>query len=190
MTSGPGGTSPSTRCTSATWCRREGDGNPPGGDGARCDPHGQVLGDDAGRSYGAGMNTSCARAIRSTSRTRWAAGDPGFNQAVFNNARAGSDASEQRCLEGASIQRRRSGLTFRIGPKSGQIPIQTTQFPVDCPGRTLEAGRTRRQLWRPHTPTRRSRHCRICGPVEWGRADGTLAVRLVSAGGGAAQIPP
>ena len=51
-----------------------------------------------------------------------------------------------------------------------------------------QAGRARRQLWR-HTDTQShaqglvgSRH-----PIEWGGVDGTLAIRVVSAGSGATQ---
>jgi hypothetical protein len=70
-------------------------------------------------------------------------GRSGFNQAVFNNARAGSvpPANLPRLLRFSD-----EGVwpNFRIGPKAGQ-PYPDTQFPVTA---LDEAGCARRDLWR------------------------------------------
>ena len=113
-------------------------------------------------------------------------GRSGFNQAVFNNVRAGSApaASLPRWLRFSD-----EGVwpNFRFGPKPGQ-PYPDTQFPVSRPGRTLEAGCARRQFWRrPHTQPDAQGLVGSRRATEWRGVDGTLAVGLVSAGGGAAQ---
>ena len=113
-------------------------------------------------------------------------GRSGFNQAVFNNARAGSTPANTlpRWLRFSD-----EGVwpNFRIGPAPGQ-PYPDTQFPVDGPGRTLEAGCAGRQLWwHPHAQPDAQGIVGSRRPGEWSRADGALAVRLVSTGGRPAQ---
>ena len=113
-------------------------------------------------------------------------GRSGFNQAVFNNARAGS-APANTLPRWLRFSDEGVWPNFRIGSKAGQ-PYPDTPVPGDRPGRTLEAGRARRELWRPpHTQPDAQGAGGSRQPGEWRRADGALAVGLVSAGGGAAQ---
>ena len=113
-------------------------------------------------------------------------GRSGFNQAVFNNVRAGSAPAGQPPPL-AAIQRRGRLAELPLRLEAWRtLPGQPV--PGDRRGRALEAGCARRQLWRPaHSQPDvqgvvGSRH-----PIEWRGADGTLAIRVVSAGSGAAQ---
>ena len=113
-------------------------------------------------------------------------GRSGFNQAVFNNVRAGSAPANSlpRWLRFSD-----EGVwpNFRIGPKAGAA-LSGHAVPGDRRGRTVEAGCARRELWRhPHTQPDAQGAVGSRRPGEWRRADGTFAVGLVSAGSGAAQ---
>ena len=113
-------------------------------------------------------------------------GRSGFNQAAFNNVRAGS-VPPASLPDWIRFSDEVVWPNFRFGSKPG-APYPDSQFPVARRGRALEAGCARRQLRRPaHSqPDLQgvvgSRH-----PVEWRGVDGALAVRPVSAGGGASQ---
>ena len=74
-------------------------------------------------------------------------GRSGFNQAVFNDVRAGSCAGEHAPALAAIQRRRSSGRTSASALKPGE-PFADSQFPVTAVGRTLEAGRARRELRR------------------------------------------
>ena len=113
-------------------------------------------------------------------------GRSGFNQAVFNNVRAGSApaTSLPRWLRSAT---RASGRTSASARSLAQ-PFPDSQFPVTAVDELVEAGCARRQLRRrAHAQPDAQGVGRSRRPVEWRGVDGTLAVRIVSAGSGAAQ---
>ena len=114
-------------------------------------------------------------------------GRSGFNQAVFNNVRAGSTPRGQPARL-AAIQRRESSGRTSASARSPAQPFSGQPVPGGRRGRTREAGGARRQLWRrPHTQP----HAQGVGgsrrPIEWRGVDGPLAIRVVSACSGAAQ---
>ena len=91
-------------------------------------------------------------------------GRSGFNQAVFNDARAGS-APPPTSLAGSDSATKSSGRTSASARKLARR-IADSQFPLTAVGRTVEAGCPRRQLWRrTHIRIPRSRRCRI-SPVK------------------------
>ena len=104
-------------------------------------------------------------------------GRSGFNQAVFNNVRAGSTppANQPAWLRFSDES---VWPNFRFGSTPGQ-PFSDSQFPVTCGGRAREAGGARRQLSAAASQSQpdvqgvgRSRRS-----VEWRGVDGPLAVR-------------
>ena len=91
-------------------------------------------------------------------------GRSGFNQAVFNNVRAGS-APAATLPRWIRFSDEVVWPNFRFGSKPG-APYADSQFPVTAVDELVEAGRARRQFWRrTHIPTPRSRRCRI-SPVK------------------------
>ena len=97
------------------------------GDGSWRDPDGQVLGDHAGRTDGVG------RVLRAQGPSRLRPGPGraraiGFNQAVFNNVRAGSAPPASLPLW-LRFSDESVWPNFRFGPKPGQ-PFSDSQFPV------------------------------------------------------------
>ena len=113
-------------------------------------------------------------------------GRSGFNQAVFNNVRAGS-APASSLPRWIRFSDEVVWPNFRFGSKPG-APYADSQFPRDRRGRTVEAGCARRQLWRhPHTEPHAQGVVGSRQPGEWRGADGTLAIGIVSPGSGAAE---
>ena len=113
-------------------------------------------------------------------------GRSGFNQAVFNNVRAGSApaASLPRWIRFSDEV---VWPNFRFGSKPG-APYLGQSVPGECRGRTLEAGRPRRELWRrAHTEPHAQGVVGSRQSSEWCGADGALAIGSVSPGSGAAQ---
>ena len=113
-------------------------------------------------------------------------GRSGFNQAVFNNVARGLGAAGQPAR----------WLRFSDEGRLAELPLRPEAWPAlsrqpvpgERRGRTVEAGCARRQLSAASPrPTRPQGVGRSRRPVEWRGVDGTLAVGLVSAGGGAAQ---
>ena len=113
-------------------------------------------------------------------------GRSGFNQAVFNNVRAGS-APAATLPRWIRFSDEVVWPNFRFGSKPG-APYSDSQFPVTRRGRTREAGRARRQFWR---ATQSQSHVQgVVGSrhaTKWRGADGTLAIRRVSPGSRAAE---
>ena len=106
-------------------------------------------------------------------------GQSGFNQAVFNNVRAGSvPANTPPAL--AAIQRRGGLAELPVRFETWRA-VSGSQFPVAAVDELVKAGCAGRQLWR---PPQSQPHAQSVGrsrrPVEWRGVDGALAVRLVS----------
>ena len=113
-------------------------------------------------------------------------GRSGFNQAVFNDVRAGSTPPANQPVW-LRFSDEIVWPNFRFGSTPGQ-PFSGQPVPGGGRGRTREAGCARRQLRRrPHTQPHVQGVVGSRRPVEWRGGDGALAVRIVSAGGGAAQ---
>ena len=112
-------------------------------------------------------------------------GRSGFNQAVFNNVRAGS-APPANLPALASIQRRRrlAQLPLRLETRRA-FPTVSSRWPpwTNCRSRACRTS----ALAAPHSQPDDQGVVRSRRPVEWRRVDGALAVRIVSFGGGAAQ---
>ena len=113
-------------------------------------------------------------------------GRSGFNQAVFNNVRAGSAPADSlpRWIR-FSDEVRLAELPLRL--EAGRA-LRGQSVPGDRRGRTVEAGRARRELWRrPHTEPHAQGVVGSRQSSEWRGADGALAIGSVSPGGGAAE---
>ena len=113
-------------------------------------------------------------------------GRSGFNQAVFNDVRAGSTPPANQPVW---LRFSDEGVwsNFRIGPTPGQ-PFPDTPVSGGRAGRAREAGCARRQLrWHPHAQPDAQGVVGPRWPVAWRRRDGALAVRFVPAGSGADQ---
>ena len=114
-------------------------------------------------------------------------GRSGFDQAIFNNVRAGSTPpAKQPAFLRFSDESVWSNFRFGLAP--GQ-PFSDSQFPVSALDELGEAGSPRRHVRRRRSEPQpdvqgvsRSRRS-----VEWRGSDGALAVGLVPVGGGAAQ---
>ena len=114
-------------------------------------------------------------------------GRSGFNQAVFNNVRAGTAPRGATSPPWLRFSDEVVWPNFRFGSKPG-APFPDSQFPVTAVDELVEAGRARRQLRRPaHAQPDVQGAVGSRRSAEWRGADGTLAVRAVSAGSGAAR---
>ena len=182
---GPAATSPSTRCTCGTWCRRAATATCPvvmvhgatlTGKSWETTPDGRMGWDEyfVRKGHPVYVPDQVGR------------GRSGFNQAVFNDVARGLGAAGQSPAL-AAIQRR---------GRLAELPLRPERRPA--------RSRTVSSRWPPSTSSR-SRACRTSAsaaaqpqsdvqgavgsrrPVEWRGADGALAVRFVSAGSGAAQ---
>ena len=113
-------------------------------------------------------------------------GRSGFNQAIFNNARAGS-APANSLPRWIRFSDEVVWPNFRFGSKPG-APFADSSIPGDRRGRTVEAGRPRREFWR-----RADAESHAQGVVgsrqssEWRGADGALAIGIVSPRRGAVE---
>ena len=86
-----------------------------------------------------GMNISCATAIRSIAN-KPGNGRSGFNQAVYNDVRAGLVAPDlQPAIWRFSGTREYAWTCFRIGPEP-DIPFSDTQFPVEAFEESVQRG--------------------------------------------------
>ena len=113
-------------------------------------------------------------------------GRSGFNQAVFNNVRAGSVPPAS--LPALAPIQRRGRLAELPLRREARRSLLGQSVPGGRRRRTREAGCTRRQFWRPaHSQPDVQGVVGSRQPIEWRGVDGTLAIRPVSAGSGAAQ---
>ena len=104
-------------------------------------------------------------------------GRSGFNQAAFNNVRAGAvPPANPPAL--AAIQRRGRLAELSLRRETGR-PFPGQPVPRDRRRRAVEAGRARRQFRRrAHTQPDIQGVVRSREPGEWRGVDGTLAVRI------------
>ena len=113
-------------------------------------------------------------------------GRSGFNQAVFNNVRAGS-APANSLPRWIRFSDEVVWPNFRFGSKA-DAPYRGQSIPGDRRGRTVEAGCPRREFWRrPHTEPHPQGVVGSRQSSEWRGADGALAIGSVSPGRGAAE---
>ena len=106
-------------------------------------------------------------------------GRSGFNQAVFNNVRAGS-APANSLPRWLRFSDEVVWPNFRFGSKAGRS-LRGQPVPGDRRGRTVEAGCPRREFWRrPHTEPHPQGVVGSRQSSEWRGADGALAIGSVS----------
>ena len=113
-------------------------------------------------------------------------GRSGFNQAIFNNARAGLGAGEHPAAMD-SVQRR-GGLAELPLRFEAWRSLRGHSVPGDRGGRTVEAGCPRREFWRrAHTEPHAQGVVGSRQSGEWRGADGALAIGIVSPRRGAVE---